>query len=341
MGLDFELLFRQECINGNLTNAKLHFNDIPYKLYNIKPTIIDTFSNGHLDVVEWLFTINVQNIVDTFHYACVHRYSDLVQWILPKVSQDDINCEFEHAFIHDHLDIATLLIPTQEQIYIDKYFISACSTNKLELVKLLVPICTNIKIGFIKACAYGRLNVVKELLSFDSSLNINESDYVFFDGYSRYNNMFDILCDDGDLNMIKWLWYTFKPDPNTVFMNSYKDLKIVTWLLSECSEIDVYANNNSFINSACIHNCTDTVTWICENYYKSYSYIKFDEYSEFESEIKDILIEYNLIDPSTLDEHDLDYYLQKTNGFVPQGFVNQYNKPVKIRGHHTKPALRE
>jgi hypothetical protein len=92
---------------------------------------------------------------------------------------------------------------------------------------------------------------------------------------------------------------------------------------------------------ACANYRTDTVEWIVENYYKSYQYIDFDKYAKFANPIKDILIQYNLIDPSTLSETDLDYYLQKTNGFVPQEFVNQYNKQVKIRGQHTKPALRE
>jgi hypothetical protein len=143
------------------------------------------------------------------------------------------------------------------------------------------------------------------------------------------------------LEIAKLLWDNFKICCKTEFIYSYRHLDVIQWLLSVCPELDVYAKRHLLLKCACYYNCITVVAWLVDNYYTSYPYIKFNNYTDFSYGIRDILINYNLINPSTLDEHDLNYYLQKTNGFVPQEFVNQYNKQVKIRGQHTKPALRE
>jgi hypothetical protein len=194
--------------------------------------------------------------------------------------------------------------------YINKALEEACIRGHLNIVQLLYPMCSNINAAFMDACLHGKLDVAKWLFSMDPSLNIKS--YCACDYESE--DIFCKVCSNGYLDMAKWLWDQFKPYCPNAFINSCKYLDVVKWLLSICPDIDVYEHNDMFLIVSCVVNSTNTVAWIVENYYKSHPYIKIDEYDELEREIQDILIEYNLIDPATLNESDLD--LQKINRFL-------------------------
>jgi hypothetical protein len=210
---------------------------------------------------------------------------------------------------------------------------------------------TDIVLIFVELFENGSLDIICDLIVYDINIGfiIFEQIYIldhldFTEWLCHKLSPSEILkcaCLNGQLNVVKWILDKFKPNPTDAFMGSWFHLDCLKLLLSNYSELDVYSYNHYLIRGACAYNCKDTVIFLVENYYKFYPYIKLDDYARFESEIKDILINYNLIDPSTLTEPGLDYYLLKTNGVVPEDFVNKYNKPVKIRGQHTKPALRE
>jgi hypothetical protein len=79
----------------------------------------------------------------------------------------------------------------------------------------------------------------------------------------------------------------------------------------------------------------DVVTWLCS--INKYGYINV-KFSDLSTEVKNILIYYNMVDPDTLDLADLQYYLSRTNNVVPKGFKNKHNLKVSESGTRTKPA---
>jgi hypothetical protein len=370
--------FQTACVSGDLQKTQQIFTENSGKLHQelhyVLRILVCAFNKRHFDIIDWMLTQDIGR--QLFIYVCTCGNLDFAKWLFNriKLSQIDINstfysvcrtsnlnviqwlapmykCESNDGLIRacetGYLNVVTWILHNMKlnQLDINDAFLVACIYGHLEIAQLLYPLSDDVNFAFINACENGKLNIAKWLLSMDPKLIIERIDH----SNDIYENVVFLekscvlcsVCDNGHLDMAKWLFETFQLYCTNAFTCSYRDLDIIKWMLSICSEIDIYAKNNLLIKRACFYNGIDTVKWLVENYYQSYPYIKFDNYSEYAFEIKDILIEYNLIDPSTLTEPDLDYYLQKTNGVVPPDFVNQYNNPVKIRGQHTKPALRE
>ena len=71
---------------------------------------------------------------------------------------------------------------------------------------------------------------------------------------------------------------------------------------------------------ACAAGHLDIVKWLIDIHYKSSGFIYFESYHNFKLEIKELLIEANLVHPSQLNTADLEHYLTYTDGLVPADF---------------------
>ena len=141
-------------------------------------------------------------------------------------------------------------------------------------------------------------------------------------------NTFATICIENNINIAKRLWKRY---PN----------------------IDIYKNMHHILITACIKSNVDMVSWIVSTAYNSHKYVSFlieywdggefagwrDVYTEFSNEIKDILIEYNLVNPVYLSRDDVLYYLSRTNNVIPDTILFT-DIPVHKRGKCTKPAIR-
>ena len=105
----------------------------------------------------------------------------------------------------------------------------------------------------------------------------------------------------------------------------YGNFELAQWLWS------LNLNITSISNNRVIFSNIDMIQWLIS------IGVKLDiNFKSQYNEIKDLLI--GVIDPSTLELEDLQYYLAHTNNVVPKGFKNKYNLKVSERGTRTKPA---
>ena len=205
----------------------------------------------------------------------------------------------------------------------DEQFSAACLSNNLELVKEMpdqfVP-----RWIFLNVCKLGYLDMAKLL-------------------YMRRPEILDIInyslrCAGwaGSLNVIQWL-HSVGVDishPNVYIYTCLNgQLHILQWLHS----LGINISGQKAINNACHSKSIETVKWLIENPYKTSSFIQFESYAKFKLEIKNLLIDHNLVHPRQLTGCDLLYYLARTNNLVPSDF--DYPGTTK-RGKHTKSALR-
>ena len=149
-------------------------------------------------------------------------------------------------------------------------------------------------------------------------------------------------CKNNDLTLAKTFPIPDQQELNQVFINVCEcgNLEVAQWLHSQGANIS--AQNDRAIINSCYKGHINIVEWLIDIHYKYGGYIKFDKYTYFSDDIQNLLIDNNLIDPSTLSREDLKYYLVRTDNFVPQDFTTPHEGfTVKYRGKHTKPALRE
>ena len=211
-------------------------------------------------------------------------------------------------------------------------FIRACENNDIELAKTYpIPDQQTLKQIFLDMCRYGHLESAKWL----HILNPNILDADAFIYTCFYNNF----------NIAKWM-HTLGVDisynDNSAFINACLNnhLELAIWLYE--LGVNIADQHNLALKGSCYYNNINIVKWLIDIYYKYGSYIYFENYTSCKDEIKNLLIDNNLIDPSTLSEADLAYYLARTDNFVPSDFTTPHEGfNVKYRGKHTKAAPRE
>jgi hypothetical protein len=162
---------------------------------------------------------------------------------------------------------------------------------------------------------------------------------------AKYNDKFIRTCINGRLDDAKWLYsicvdISYKNNCAILFacQNGYLDM--AKWLYSVGAEI-TEPDNEPFL-ATCLGDAVNVIEWLIDIHYKYGGYIEFEQYGLYKDKIKNVLIDNNLVNPSTLSREDLTYYLARTDNFVPPDFTTQHEGfTVKYRGKHTKPAYRE
>lgn len=207
--------------------------------------------------------------------------------------------QFREACLSNNLE----LVQSLERRHVDTWlFWDVCKLGYLDMAKLLYmmrrEILDDIDRVFEYTCLYGHLDLMQWLHSLGADIS------------HKKNRPLMRSCESGQLNSVQWLYD--------------KGVNITT------------QNNKAFI-SACSYNRINIVKWMIEIHYKFHGFIHFGKYYQFTSEIKDLLIDNNLVHPSQLTGCDLLYYFQRNNNRVPSDF--KYHGTVP-RGKHTKPALR-
>ena len=265
--------------------------------------------NGHLDMAKYLYA-NGANISDrnnfAFIAACAFGHADIAQWLYSiSANNDALTNAVIDAFIH------------------------ACYRGQFHIVKWLhglgATITAKENFAFVLACSNGHWEIAKYLYNWGA--NISDQD----------NNAIQNACINGHFEIMKWLHRLgVNARDKKVFLLACSEgghLHIAQWLHMIGTDI---SDPEAFID-ACVYDRIDIVKWLIDIHYKSSDFIQFDDYYDFKSEIKDLLIDNNLVHPRQLEGDDLTYYLVRTENLVPADF--DYPGTTK-RGQHTKSALR-
>ena len=231
-----------------------------------------------------------------------------------------------------------------------KEFLDACEANDLDRMKSQkIPNIDIINEALIDACCYGYIEIAEYL--YNIGADISQGSYSAFVVACRFDNFeiaewlyelgseiehsaFSEVCYAGNMYIAKWL---YELDANILDSKSFIDacsgghLHIVQWLYS----LDPTIISSDALIRACLSSNIDLVKWLIDIHYKHEQHIYFYDYSRFLLEIKELLIEANLVHPRQLNNADLEHYLECTDGLVPADF----NHPnTRKRGQRTKPA---
>jgi ankyrin repeat protein len=218
----------------------------------------------------------------------------------------------------------------------------ACANGHLEVAQWLHSLGSNISAkdnnAIIWTCINGHLDVAQWLHSHGANISDKNNDAIIH------------ACVYGHLDVAQWFHShgaDISAQYNTAIIYACANghLAVAQWLYSLGA--DILAQDNKAIILACQYDGavgvrSPIVEWLIDIHYKYGGYIQFDSYERFTNEIKNLLIDNNLINPSTLSENDLAYYLARTGNVVPPDFTTTHTRfTVKYRGNHTKTAPRE
>jgi|LakMenE18May11ns_1017448.scaffolds.fasta_scaffold9870044_1 ankyrin repeat protein len=187
----------------------------------------------------------------------------------------------------------------------NKCFVDACWFGKLEMAQLIYATNKpNIKYFFSSreyntygdalkiACEYGRIDIVKWLLSLNERVDITCEDY--FDAFKHacYNgnleiakilydeddnldinyishdeHIFECVCRSGNLKIAKWL-YSFGDKLNIDFKEAFENasrsgnIEILKWVYSLNNNYDIHDISYTIFHDGCLYGNLDIVKWI-------------------------------------------------------------------------------
>ena len=300
--------FEDACLSNNLELVKTLEIITPYELDEI---FIKVCKLGYLDMAKWLHK-NGANITARGNMAfidtCWKGQFDVAQWIYSELVK-----------IFNTTDEGFIKI-------LGYAFFHTCLGGNLIILQWLysldVDLSEHMDLIFIEACLNGYFDIAQWIhnsgATYDKTLALIQT------------------CARGHLDMSDWL-YNLGADISHPDVYIYAclngQLHILQWLYS----LGVNISGHEAFNNACYSKNIETVKWLIENPYKSSSFIQLDSYANFKLEIKNLLIDHNLVHPRQLEGDDLTYYLARTENLVPSDF--DYPGTTK-RGKHTKSALR-
>jgi hypothetical protein len=204
---------------------------------------------------------------------------------------------------------------------------------------------------FIRVCENGHIFVAKWLY-LNPKINANGAAQIAF---SR-------TIKNKHYELAHWLLSNntkiYKPEALHILCVN-NDIHGIKWLLDHIKNIDL--SDRMLLKLLCVLNLIEIVelmlTYIKYDYRSiNLSHFQYNPdyevlfleigsisnirgYKLWSTEIKNILIAADLVNPSKLDRTDLEYYLSKTDNVVPPDFTTEFNDiTVKKRGSNTKSA---
>lgn len=188
------------CSIGNLKLAKIIISTGKInKVYNEGEAFKVAIINNHLDVAEWLLSLEKDNNVEKFILS-----------ISPGLTIYEI--AFGFVLSEGYIEIAKWLLSLNKgiNIHIKKefFFTSACYNGNIKVIEWLLSLDGNINIHILNdytfrlACGNGKLEVVKYLLSLDDKPIENKI----------INDAVLLACKNGYLDVAKFLINLDKPD---------------------------------------------------------------------------------------------------------------------------------
>jgi len=272
------------CSIGNLKLAKMFMSTGKInKVYNKGEAFKVAIKNNHLDVAEWLLSLEKDNYVEK-----------LVLSISPGLTIYEIAFGFV-LFEEGNIEIAKWLLSLNKGINIhikkESFFTSACYNGDIKAIKWLLSLDGNIDIhilnnyAFRLACGNGKLEVVKYLLSLDNkpieNKIINDAllsackngylDVAKFlinldkpDIHINYDKIIEYACENKKNSIIEWLILDDKIDihkNNEYILRNIEDIKMLKWLV-ENYNCDIHINNDEIFRLACANRNLNLAKWI-------------------------------------------------------------------------------
>jgi len=150
-------LFSDDSINETVENGHLSLTMFLYEVHELVPAefaIIEAATNGHIDVLKWLYAtklINVVDINDVMMAACCNNKLDIVKWLGKKITplQICMDCACER----NSLDVAKYLHEQYNMFCTDTSFDVAASEGNIEMIVWLTSIGNKATSNAIDSCA--------------------------------------------------------------------------------------------------------------------------------------------------------------------------------------------
>lgn len=239
--LSIEDIFLISCYEDKKSLAEQLWNisilNKNWRINNIKKVFTYACKNGNLNIVEWLYNLGTEILIDdkSFMYACENGHQEIAEWLYKTSSENgnkiNINaeseCAFRQACRNGHFNIVKWLYnlsmtDSNSKINInvvsDFAFRYASCNGHLQIARWLYNLSkTNDKIdihamnedAFRFACCYGHRNTAEWL--YDLSRNDNNTK---IDIHASHDDAFRHACRNDDKNIAEWLYNLSKVDDN-------------------------------------------------------------------------------------------------------------------------------
>ena len=182
--------------------------------------------NNHIDIAKWLYSLgdvniyidsvfNVKNNGLAFEEACYKGHIDMVKWLY-SIGEFDINDKENLAFVsaccQGHLELAKWIYSianiTKLSIY-EEAFIGACADGRYDMIQWLYTLDivnidnlhTSDNVILYNAILSGNINMVEWVYSLDT-----ENNWEIWNNNNIRDNIFNIVCNRGYLDILKWLF---------------------------------------------------------------------------------------------------------------------------------------
>ena len=230
---------------------------------------------------------------------------------------------FEKACLNGNIKLAKSL-PIPDDFRLEWIFKEVCGRGHLEMAQWIVantPDITTAYSAFTRSFLNGELEVVSWI--------INK-----FENYITYDH-FKYACKYGYLNKLEYLWQKYTNINKNELLEiacTNNRLEIVKWLMSMGA--DIFSNQQKGFINACENGHLNIVKLLLDH---GCNIIQYSTYPKFKVEIKDLLIEYDIVLPNYLNYDDLKYYLEKNDYYVSEPIFTIYadlQEKIKVRGVH-------
>ncbi len=245
--------------SGHLEIIKWLYDDLKMDIHaNDDEVFKSACSNGQIEIVKWLISIDTFNPDEGFKLACINGYFDIAQLLY----SPDIKIEiFKTVCINGHLEVAKWLHnKSPENSFTMELFSIVCLNEHLEMVKWLYSISTitiNINELFRNVCQNGHVEVAKWLFNLCAGT---------IDIHIHRDQLFRLVCQKGNFGVISWLYLLGGID-----IHMYNDqiikiagrnghIEIVKWIYT--LDETVFSKMSDFLHIVCKHGRIEIVKWL-------------------------------------------------------------------------------